>query len=114
MLNDVPEISTTFIAHLSGYVIGITLYSMLLGLVFQSRRVPSQGTSGDLGKSSPRWLCLMDRNLGPCVECGGITGLFITTPTTSIPGAHSFCIISDCSGIFACGSYSGNGRYSVN
>ncbi|GJL55082.1 MAG: hypothetical protein NPIRA02_22140 [Nitrospirales bacterium] len=64
MLSDTPDISTTFIAHLSGYAIGIILYSMLLGLVYQSRRAPSQRTKGDLGKSSPRWLALWTGILG--------------------------------------------------
>ena len=64
MLSDTPEISTTFIAHVSGYVIGITLYSMLLRLVFLLRRVPSQMTKDEFGKSSPRWLALWTGILG--------------------------------------------------
>ena len=64
MLSNTPEISTIFIAHVSGYVIGVTLYSMLLGLVFRSWRAPSQKTRGDLGKLSPRWLALWTGILG--------------------------------------------------
>ena len=77
MLSDTPEISTTFIAHLSGYVIGITLYSMLLGLVYQSWRASSQKTTSDLGKSSPRWLALWTGILGLVWNVGALLAFLL-------------------------------------
>ena len=64
MLSDAPDISTTFIAHLSGYVIGSILYAMLLGLVYQSWHTSSKEKRGDLSQSSPRWLALWTGILG--------------------------------------------------
>ena len=89
MLSDAPEISTIFIAHLSGYVIGITLYSMLLGLVFQSRHAPSQRTRGDRGKSSPRWLALWTGILGLVWNVGALLAfllphIHLTSPLPSL------------------------------
>ncbi len=77
MLIDTPEISTVFIAHVSGYVIGITLYFMLLGLVFQSRRTSSQRTKGDLSQSSPRWLALWTGILGFVWNVGALLAFLL-------------------------------------
>ena len=77
MLSDTPEISTIFVAHVSGYVIGITLYSMLLGLVFQSWCAPSHRTKGDLGKSSPRWLALWTGILGLVWNVGALLAFLL-------------------------------------
>ncbi len=77
MLSNTPEISTIFIAHVSGYVIGITLYSILLGLVFQSRRTSSQRAKGDLGKSSPRWLALWTGILGFVWNVGALLAFLL-------------------------------------
>lgn len=77
MLSDTPEISTVFITHVSGYVIGITLYFMLLGLVFQSRRTPSQRTNGDLNTSSPRWLALWTGILGFVWNVGALLAFLL-------------------------------------
>ena len=77
MLSDTPEISAVFIAHVSGYVIGITLYFMLLGLVFQSRRTPSQRTKGDRSKSSPRWLALWTGILGFVWNVGALLAFLL-------------------------------------
>lgn len=77
MLIDTPEISTTFIAHISGYVIGITLYFMLLGLVFQSWCAPSQKTKSDLCKSSPQWLALWTGILGLVWNVGALLAFLL-------------------------------------
>ncbi len=77
MLTDTPDISATFIAHLSGYVVGIILYAMLLGLVFQSWHSPSKGKSGDLSQSSPRWLALWTGILGLVWNLGALLAFLL-------------------------------------
>ncbi len=77
MLSTTPEISTIFIAHVSGYVIGISLYSILLGLVFRSRRAQVQRKKGDLGKSSPRWLALWAGILGLVWNVGALLAFLL-------------------------------------
>ncbi len=71
-MTNLPEISTVFIAHLSGYVSGIILYTMLLGLIFQSMQDPNRGTESNLSKSSPKWLSLWTGTLGLVWNVGGL------------------------------------------
>ena len=78
MLSGAPDISTTFIAHLSGYVIGIILYTMLLGLVFQSWHTPPKGKRNDLGQSSPRWLALWTGILGLVWNLGALLAFVLS------------------------------------
>ncbi len=77
LLSDAPEIPTIFFAHVSGYAIGVILYCMLLGLVFQSWHAPPQRTNGDLGKSSPRWLALWTGILGLVWNVGALLAFLL-------------------------------------
>ena len=85
MLSDAPDISTMFIAHLSGYVIGIILYAMLLGLVFQSWHAPSKGRKEDLSQSSPLWLALWTGILGFVWNLGALLAFLLPQVNLTSP-----------------------------
>ena len=85
MLSDAPHISTTVIAHLSGYVIGSILYAMLLGLVYQSWHTSSKEKRGDLSQSSPRWLALWTGILGLVWNLGALLAFLLPQITLTSP-----------------------------
>ena len=85
MLSNTPDISTTFIAHLSGYVIGIILYAMLLGLVFRSWRAPITKKKEDIGNSSPQWLALWTGILGFVWNVGALLAFVLPQINLTAP-----------------------------
>lgn len=91
MLTEVADISTVFIAHVSGYVTGVILYAMLLGLVFRSMREAGEGVESDLSESSPQWLSLWAGILGLAWNVGALLAfllpyLHLTPP---LPGLYA-------------------------
>lgn len=91
MVTEVADISTAFIAHVSGYVTGVILYAMLLGLVFRAMREARHGEDGYDSESSPKWLSLWTGILGLVWNVGALLAFLLPyfSLTSPLPGLYA-------------------------
>ena len=77
VLTEVSDFSVSFIAHVSGYAVGMILYAMLLWLVFRALQESTQKNQSEPSAQSPRWLACWTAILGLLWNVGALLAFLL-------------------------------------